>query len=175
MADPVLSSNIGYFLLAILIATIISIFVTMSMSSKKSLESLIAEYSVMAGVLLLMTALIIMNLRSAGLSLFSFESFITLFPFVWLLFIIAYFISLLTIYFDRIAGDKVSSYYNTFSGLLISLVIVQILMLVNSLIKSPGTPVIGKKTFSIMMLLGTINFIVVITLGIILKFYATDC
>jgi hypothetical protein len=26
-----------------------------------------------------------------------------------------------------------------------------------------------------MMLLGTINFIVVITLGIILKFYATDC
>ena len=34
---------------------------------------------------------------------------------------------------------------------------------------------INPKTFSLMMLIGTINLITVITLGVVLKYYATDC
>ena len=40
--DPILAKNLANFLYAILIATIISIFCTMSISGKSAIESLIA-------------------------------------------------------------------------------------------------------------------------------------
>jgi hypothetical protein len=173
--DFALSSNIANFLFAVLIATVISVFCTMSLSSKNALNSLIAEYSVMEGVVLLLTVMTILNIKSSGASLFTFSSFITLFPFLLILFIIGIFIALLSIYFDRIANNKVSSYYTSFSGTSVTLIIAQIMLLVNSIAKTPTNPVLNKKTFSILMLLGTINLIVVITLGVVLKFYSTDC
>jgi len=173
--NPTLSSNIGYFLLSILIATVISIFFTMGLSSKNALGSLIGEYSVMEGVLLLLTLLTILNIRSSGANLFTFSSFITLFPFILLLIIIGYYIALLSIYFDRISSNKVSPYYTSFSATLIALIVAQVMLLVSSVSKTPNNPVLNMKTFSILMFLGTITMIVVITLGVILKFYATDC
>lgn len=175
MVDYTLSSNISYFLFAILIATIISIFATIGLSSKNGLESLIGEYSVMAGVLLMLMVLTTINIRSAGVSLFSFNSFITLFPFILILVIICYYIALLSIYFTRISTNKVSDYYQSFSNTMLVLVLTQIMLLVSSVGKSPTNPSLSKKAFSILMLLGTINLIVVVTLGVILKFYATDC
>lgn len=175
MVDYTLSTNISYFLFAILIATIVSIFATIGLSSKNALESLIGEYSVMAGVLLLLMVLTTINIKSAGLSLFSFNSFITLFPFILILAIISYYLVLLSIYFTRISTNKVSSYYQSFSNTMLVLLLTQIMLLVSSVGKSPINPSLPKKIFSVLMLLGTINMIVVITLGVILKFYATDC
>jgi hypothetical protein len=173
--DPILAKNLANFLYAILIGTIISIFCTMSISGKSAIESLIAEYSVIEGVILLLTVLMTINIRAGNVSLFTFSSFITLFPFVLLLFIIGLFIALLSIYFNRIADNKVSPYYTSFSTTLVGLLIAQLMLLVGSVAKDPTNPVINKKTFSLLMLLGTINLIVVITLGVILKFYSTDC
>ena len=175
MVDYTLSSNISYFLFAILIATIVSIFATIGLSSKNGLESLIGEYSVMAGVLLMLMVLTTINIKSAGFSLFSFNSLINLIPFIWILVIICYYIALLSIYFTRISTNKVSDYYQTFSNTMLVLILTQIMLLVSSVGKSPTNPSLPKKIFSILMLLGTINLIVVITLGVILKFYATDC
>ena len=34
---------------------------------------------------------------------------------------------------------------------------------------------LNPKTFSVLSLLGTLNLIVCITLGVVVKYYATDC
>ena len=176
MVDYALSSNIANLLFAILIAVVIGIFCTLGIHSKNALESLIAEYSVMVGVILILTVLMILNIKSnTNLELFSFTSFITLFPFFWIVFIICYYISLLSKYFDRISSNKVSEYYSSFSNTLVVLLLTQIYMLVSSVAKNPNNPTLSQKTFSILMFLGTINLIVVITIGVILKFYSTDC
>jgi hypothetical protein len=174
--DYRLSSDIGKFLFAILLATIISIFCTIWSTDKNSVESLIAEYSVMEGVIVLLTVLSILNMKGRNISLFTFDTFITLFPFLLIIFIVGYYIALLSIYIDRIATNKVSPYYSSFSGTFIALIISQIMILINDIMKKPDSnPILSRKTFSILMFLGTINTITVITLGIILKLYSTDC
>ena len=174
--DYRLSSNIANFLYAILIATVIGILCTLGIQSKNALEALVAEYSVMAAVILLLIVLIILNITQSpiGGTIFSFQSFLTLFPFFWILFIICYVIALITIYFDRIADKKVSDYYESFSTTSLMLIITQMILLVSSVLKTP-IPTLDKKTFTILMFLGILNLIVVITIGVILKFYSTDC
>lgn len=174
--DYRLSSDIGKFLFAILLATIISIFCTIWSTDKNSVESLIAEYSVMEGVIVLLTVLSILNMKGRNINIFTFDSFITLFPFILIIFIVGYYIALLSIYLNRISNNKVSSYYSSFSGTFIALIIAQIMILINDIMKKPDSnPILSRKTFSILMFLGTINTITVITLGIILKLYSTDC
>ena len=174
--DYRLSSDMGKFLFAILIAAVISIFCTIWSSDTNSVNALISEYSVVEGVIVLITVLTILNMKGRNISLFTFDSFITLFPFLLIIFIIGFYISLLAIYTDRISNNKVSSYYSSFSSTFIGLIIAQIMVLVNDIMKKPDSnPILSRKTFSILMFLGTINTITVITLGIILKLYATDC
>ena len=52
------------------------------------------------------------------------------------------------------------------------LILGQVLMLVYTMTKYIEIP---KKIFTILMLFGTINAIVLITLGVVLKFYTTEC
>jgi hypothetical protein len=94
--DYRLSSDIGKFLFAILLATIISIFCTIWATDKNSVESLIAEYSVMEGVIVLLTVLTILNMKARNIGLFTFDTFITLFPFLLIIFIVGYYIALLS-------------------------------------------------------------------------------
>jgi hypothetical protein len=172
-----LTSNIANFLLAIIIACVIGVFCTIGMKSKNGLEALIAEYSVMAGALILLTLMIFLNLRdnTQQSPLPSFKTFMVLFPFLLLLFIIFYFIALLTSYFDVISANKVSDYYTSFSNTSAFLIVAQLFVLVSSLLKNPMALNIEQKTFSTLMFLGVLNLIVVITVGVILKFYTTDC
>jgi hypothetical protein len=118
----------------------------------------------------------ILNMKGRNISLFTFDTFITLFPFILIIFIVGYYIALLSIYLTRISSNKVSPYYSSFSGTFIALIIAQIMILINDIMKKPdSSPILSRKTFSILMFLGTINTITVITLGIILKLYSTDC
>jgi peptidoglycan/LPS O-acetylase OafA/YrhL len=93
-------------------------------------------------------------------------------PFLFLLFIVIYYIVLVSIYFENIVSKKISDYYYSFSKISTMLILGQVLMLVYAMSKYIEIP---KKIFTILMLLGTINAIVLITLGIVLKFYTTDC
>ena len=174
--DYKLSGDMGKFLFAILLGAIVSIFVTIWSSDKNSVKALISEYSVMEGVIVLLTVLTILNMKGQNINLFTFNSFITLFPFLLIIFIIGFYIALLSIYIDRISNNKVSSYYSSFSGTFLGLIIAQIMVLIGDIMKKPDSnPILSRKSFSILMFLGTINTITVITLGIILKLYSTDC
>jgi putative Mn2+ efflux pump MntP len=169
-----LTSNITNFLLAIIMACVIGILCTIGMKSKNGVEALIAEYSVMAGAIILLTLMIFLNLRDNSAQT-SFKSFLVLFPFFILLFIIFYFITLLSTYFEVISANNVSEYYTSFSNTSAVLILIQLYVLVSSLLKNPMALNIDEKTFSTLMFLGVLNLIVVITVGVVLKFYTTDC
>jgi hypothetical protein len=100
-----------------------------------------------------------------------------LFPFIMLMGIITWLLVLLHKYYDRVTGEKVSDYYVSFVNMSTILTLVQLVIIVTSVRDSyfENNRSLQPKTFSMLMLLGTINFIIVITLGVILKSYVTDC
>jgi hypothetical protein len=80
-------------------------------------------------------------------------------------------------YFDKIAKGQVSGYYITFSVLSVIFLITQLSILFSAIFsKSNGfnEKLLSERTFSLLTLLGVINYIMVITIGIVLKFYSTQ-
>ena len=91
--------------------------------------------------------------------------------------IISWLLVLLYKYFDRITSNKVSDYYVSFVNISTILTLAQLFMLMNAVTDTyfENNKSLQPKTFSILILFGTINIITVITLGVILKSYVTDC
>jgi len=98
-------------------------------------------------------------------------------PFIVVLFIISLLIFYLTTYFDKISTGEVSSYYQSFSVLSSIFLAAQLIMLMSSTIsKSSETnsKMLSDKIFALLGLFGVINFLIVITIGIVLNFYSTQ-
>ena len=172
MPDLNVTTNISNFLYALIIAAVFAVFCTIGVQTESALEALIGEYCIIGAAILILLVLKIKVIDPDRLITMS--SLFTLAPFLFILFIVIYYIVIISIYFTKIASNKISNYYYSFSTISTLLLVAQILLLVSSVAKANITE-ISKKTFSILMLLGTINGIVVVTLGIILKFYTTDC
>jgi hypothetical protein len=138
-----------------------------------------ATYAYMNGYIALLSSIIFMFsliwYRSSDVSIYRLS--ISLFPFIMLMVIIVWLLVYLFKYFDRITTNKVSDYYGSFMNTSTMLTLVQLIMLVNAVTDKnfEKNRSIQPKIFSILMLLGTINIIVVVTLGVILKSYVTDC
>ena len=152
--DLNVTTNISNFLYALIIAAVFAVFCTIGVNTQGALEALIGEYCIIGAAVLILLVLKIRVISPENLRTMS--TLFTLAPFVFILFIV------------------ISKYYYSFSTISTLLLVAQIILLVSSVAKANITE-LSKKTFSILMLLGTINGIVVVTLGIILKFYTTDC
>ncbi len=172
MLDLNVTTNISNFLYALIIAAVFAVFCTIGVESESALEALIGEYSIIGASILILLILKIKVIEPDRLLTMS--TLFTLAPFMIILFIVIYYIVIVSIYFTKIASNKISDYYYSFSKISTLLLVAQIFLLVSSAAKANITE-LSKKTFSILMFLGTINGIVVVTLGIILKFYTTDC
>lgn len=168
-----LNSKLANFIYAIIIASSVVIFLTTGSEGENALKGFITGY--VALLVSIITMFSIIWYRINGISLYQLA--ISLFPFIMLMVIILWLLVLLQKYFDRITSNKVSDYYGSFVTISTILTIIQLLMLVNVITNSNFEKYksIPPKTFSILMLLGTINMIVVITIGVILKSYVTDC
>ena len=162
---------------SVIIASIIIIFITSEGNGQNMLVALLSGYGLLMWAILFIFGLLFLQLTSKNENLTGvsglFKYLNPLFPLVILLFIISIIIYLLGYYFDRISTGKVSDYYYSYSTLSSIFLLSQLVVILNSF-KNNETK-LDDKTFSILMLLGTINMIIVITLGIILKFYTTDC
>jgi hypothetical protein len=170
MSNP-MTSNLTNLLTAILVADVFSILCTIGITTETGLEALIGQYSVMGAVILIILILKTKGMINSGI-IDKMSILITAAPFLFLLFLIIYYIVLVSIYFTNIVSNKISNYYYMFSKISTGLILGQVLLLVYTMAKTVELP---KKIFTILMLLGTINAIVLITLGIVLKFYTTDC
>jgi hypothetical protein len=157
--------NVPY---TIIIASFIIIIITTNMTDVNGLSALLGGYS---GLMIGMLFVIILNL------VYTKTNWIDMLPSIIILTIVLLLIIYLSIYFDKIAKGEVSSYYSSFSILstifLFAQVIIIFLAIFNNNNKQDGR-LFTNTTFSILGLLGLINLLIVITIGIILKFYSTQ-
>jgi hypothetical protein len=157
---------------AIIIAGFIIILITTGSTNQNSLSALIGGYSTVLVALLFFGTIIWINMNSEVM----YPMFKLLAIFLNICGIIILLIVYLSIYFERIISDKVSNYYYSFSNLSTIFLAVQIMMLFSIFFnKKEGD--MGRsldKTFSIILLLGLVNIIIVTTIGIVLKYYSTQ-
>jgi hypothetical protein len=154
--------------LAVIIASVIIVIVTTGMTNENGVSALIGGYS---GLLLGILFIIILNLPSNNL--------LDFFPFITIIIIIILIIYYLSTYFKQISKGEVSSYYQSFSILSMIFLATQMVILFSAMFgdKSSGElsgKLLSDKTFALLGLFGVINFLIVITLGIILHFYSTQ-
>jgi len=168
-----LNSKLNYMIYGIIIGSATIILMTTGAHGDNAFLAFINGYRALLCSIIFMFSLI--WYRASGVSFYRLA--ISLFPFIMLMGIITWLLVLLHKYYDRITGDKVSEYYVSFVNMTTVLILVQLAIIVTSVTDSyfENNRSLQPKIFSILMLLGTINFIVVITLGVILKSYVTDC
>lgn len=170
--DPELTKNLTNISYSLLVAGFIIVIVTTGLTNQNSLTALISGYSVLLVSLLFLLWLNWLNMETIPL----FTIIKNMFPFITIITLIVLLITFLSVYFDRIASNHVSSYYYTFSNLSTIFLAVQIFLLFRELTNKQFelTKSINPRVFSTLMLLTTINAIIIGTLGIVLKFYITQ-
>lgn len=169
--------NISY---ALTIAAIIIIIITTGIPGESSLIALISGYSaLLIGIffLLFLTYNTILpfgaqKLKTIGGIMSVVKPF---FPSILIIFVLSLLLAFLSIYFHRIATGKVPEYYYSFSTMSTILLLVQLGVWFHAIYQNAGKMTINNRTFSILTLIGTVNALTVITLGIVLKYYSTDC
>lgn len=152
--------------LAVLIASFIIIIITTGIPNKNGLSALIGGYS---GLLLGLLFLIIIN--------FPISSILDIFPFIVVIIIISLMMYYLITNFNQIASGQISSYYSSFSILSTIFLAAQIMIIISATIHSNGElnrKIFSPRIFALLNLFGVINFIIIITLGIILHYFSTE-
>jgi len=158
---------------ALIVTGIIIILSTIGTNNVSGLTGTIVGYSfIITGIILLIGYLMNnMNIATTWIS-----KIVTVGPFIALIGLLIYVIYLLSYYFIQITHGNVSSGYYNFMNIFIVILMVQLYIFYNATqdknFKDNG--VINKVTGLLLYLLEIINVIVIITLGIILKYFTTD-
>ncbi len=151
---------------AVIIASFIIIVITTTKTDKNGLSALLGGYS---GLLLGLLFILILNWPP--------KCFIDMTPFLIVMTIVSLLIYYLSTYFKQITDKHVSDYYYNFSMLSTIFLAIQISIIFTSLF-SNSQELTGKifsdTTFALLGLTGTINIIIVLTIGIVLNFYSTQ-
>jgi hypothetical protein len=170
--EPELYKNLSNISYALLVSGFIIVIVTTGITNQNSLSALISGYATLLVSLLFILWLNWINMENIPL----FTLIKNIFPFLTIMTLLILLITFLSLYFDRIASNHVSTYYYTFSNMSTLFLIIQLIILFRELSTKSYevTKTISPKIFSMLMLLTTINAIIVGTLGIILKFYITQ-
>ena len=154
--------------IAVIIGSFIIIIITTGMTDKNGLSALIGGYS---GLLLGMLFVAILNYPP--------NSWLDMFPLVVIMIIVSLLIYYLSTYFDQISKGEVSSYYNSFSILSTIFLATQIIIIFSAMFSNSGerdtrSKLLSDTTFSLLGLFGVLNFLMVITIGVVLHFYSTQ-
>lgn len=152
--------------MSVIIGSAIIIIITTGMTDPNAVKGLIGGY---IGLLIGLLFIIIINYPT--------PNWLDMIPFIVVLGIISLLIFYLSKYFHKISTGEVSSYYQTFSVLSAIFLGAQLIMLMSSTIdnsRETTGKLLSDKTFALLGLLGVINFLIVITIGIVLNFYSTQ-
>jgi hypothetical protein len=163
--SPEISLNMFKFLYALLVGSALVIFMTVGLTDPTAINALRGAYFV-----ILCSLIFIFILIRNSLTLTVTLAFLP----IWTS--IVFIIILLYKYYDRITVNKVSDYYSTFMNLTNILLTIQIYILLSEIsIKSFQDFKLTPKMVAILKLFSVLTTVSVITLGIILKHYTTDC
>ncbi len=166
--------NISY---AFIFAGIFIVFITLGSHNENALIGTITGYG----------ASIVGTLLLGGLTYYMISSnniwpgwkrlIYSLSPFVMLLIILSLSLSYVSMYFNKIANNQITSYYSSFSYMSLIFVCFQLYYFISAINQREfrERASLNTKSVSILNLFGVINMIILITLGITLKYYSTDC
>ena len=166
--------NVSY---AFLFSGILIVFITIGIHNQNALIGTITGYCAAISGILLLGGLTYYTISSNKIWPGWQKMLYSLSPFIILLIILSLSMSYASIYFDRIANNKVTKYYSSFSYMSLIFVCFQVYFFVNAINQREfrERASLNAATVSILNLFGVINMIILITLGITLKFYSTDC
>ena len=179
MVNPKINKNISNVSYALLYGGLTIVLVTLGTLNTNAVSGTICGYSSSTLAILFLLALTYTNYTDSSINSdsFSWKTLGLIFlPYFILLGVLGYSLSLVSIYFDDIANDRISPYYKTFSYISIIFIIIQVYMF-GKLTSTPAfleKGVINSLTLVKLILLGLINILVLISQTISLKYFSTD-
>ena len=179
MISSNINKNINNISYSLLYGGLIVVMLTLGSLNKDALSGTIGGYSASWIGILFLFALTYTNYSSSSIQndSFSWKTLGLIFlPYLILLGIIGYSLALIGIYFDNISSDRVSPYYSTFSYISIIFIFIQVYIFGKATSTSAFLEQGNINSLSLvkLILLGVINIIVLISLGISLKYFSTD-
>jgi hypothetical protein len=165
---------------ACIFASIISFIIGFFAQSQISLGAYLAGYSVLILAIMMILIILFNNVLkttvNGSTSQILYAILMTAGPFILILGVIAFVLYLLITYYNRILDGQVASGYNSFSNIIVMLLLLQVYLVYKNIstdnFETSGK--ISKVTSSIIYLLGVLTTICSINLYIILKYYTTD-
>jgi len=157
--------KVMYIPVVVIITSIIIIIITTNATNTNGLSALLGGYSGLMLGILFVTILSWVYTKTIYLEMLP------------VLIITGFLIFYLSKYFDKISRGEVSSYYSSFSVLSIIFLFTQVTIIFSSMfdaLKNSNEKLFSKNTSTLLRLFGVINFLIVLTIGIILQFYSTD-
>ena len=99
-----------------------------------------------------------------------------LIPFIILFIIFGFSLASVSVYFDKIAQNKVSNYYGIFSSISVLFILMQVAMFFSATSQKTfrENGYMNGVTITKLLLLSVLNILVLITLGVSLKYFSTD-
>jgi hypothetical protein len=165
---------------ACIFAAIISFILGFFTESKTSLGAYIAGYSVLILAVLMILIVLFNNVLNTGGNDSIFQIIYSILmvagPFILILGVISFVLYLLIKYKGNIVDGKIAPGYNSFSNIIVMLLLVQIYLVYSNISteKFETTGKLSKVTSSIVYLIGVLTGICSIILYTILKYYSTD-
>jgi len=164
-------SLLKYIPITIIIASIIIIFITISVTGENGIISLISGYSGLLAGLFFFIVILLLNLGSFRLSYI-----IDFFPI--LLVVITIIVTLIYIirYSTNIANGHVPYEYYTYSYISAILILIQLWFIISAMKNADQNTLemFKQPIYSLVCLLWTINIIVIIIMSTLLQFYSTN-
>jgi len=153
---------------SVIIASFIIILITSGIQNENGLSALIGGYMGLFLGILIVIVVTWINMPSGNL--------LYLAPFILVLLIVFLLLYYLFTYYDRISKGEVSEYYSSYSTLSTIFLAVQVFTLFSALfnVDELTKKLLPYRTFALLILFGVIDFLIVITLGVILHFYSTQ-
>jgi hypothetical protein len=154
---------------SVIVASFITIIVTSNMIDKNALAGLIGGYSGLVLGLFFIILLIIFYVPVIP--------YLDLIPIFLTLCIVSLLIYYLSVYFDKIATGEVSSYYNSFMTLSTIFLASQLYIINNSVYnktRDMNMKLFSNTNYSLLVLFNLINSLIIITIGIVLRYYSTQ-
>ena len=174
--DKQLYKNLDTFLYSLVAGSGLVVILTSGQTDKSAVTAFQVAYSILFCVVCYKAVLAGSNIdlsQSVGM-ISKAINFITMFyPFLSILAVILWILVLVSLYYDRITGGKVSDYYTSFMNIASVMLLIQIYMIFSE--SSNKTPPLSLKTYSLLRMLTVLSALSVITVSIVLKFYVTDC
>jgi hypothetical protein len=165
---------------AFIFSSIISFIVGFFTQSSTSLNAYITGYSVLSLGILMILIMSFANILNITQNENIYNTLKIIFmisgPFLLIFSVIAFVLYLIINYKDKIINNHVAPGYNTFSNIILMLLLIQIYIIYNNINNErfEATGKISKVTSGIIYLIGTLSGISSIILYIILKYYSTD-